>query len=81
MIFKKFDKNNYTQLKTYRSIAFFNTLKKRFEKIIIIKLSHLVEKYQLLFKKHIKDRKFSSIENAIYIILEEIHKAWKIKDN
>ena len=46
-----------------------------------MKLNYLIEKYQLLFKKHTEGRKFSSIENAIYIILEEIHKAWKIKNN
>ena len=74
MILKKLDKNDYIQSKIYRSIAFFNTLKKGFEKIIIMRLNYLIEKYQLLFKKHIKDRKLSSIENAIYIILEKIHK-------
>ena len=39
-----------------------------------MKLNYLIEKYQLLLKKHTKDRKFSLIENVIYIILEEIHK-------
>ena len=75
MVLRKLNKNNYIQSKAYRSIALFNTLEKKFEKIIIIRLSYLIEKYQLLFKKHIKGRKFSLIENAIYIIFEEIHKA------
>ena len=74
MILRKFDKNDYIQSKTYRSIALLNILKKGFEKIIIIRLNYLIEKYQLLFKKHIRDRKLSSIESAIYMILEKIHK-------
>ena len=45
MILRKLDKDDYIQLKTYRSIVLFNTLKKRFEKIIIMRLNYLIEKY------------------------------------
>ena len=75
MILKKSDKDDYIQLKAYRPIALLNTLGKELKKIIIMRLSYLIEKYQLLLKKHTKDRKLSLIENAIYMILEEIHKA------
>ena len=75
MILRKFDKDDYIQLKAYRSIVLFNTLGKGFEKIIIMRFNYLIEKYQLLFKKHTEGRKFSLIENAIHMILEKIHKA------
>ena len=74
MILRKSDKDDYIQSKTYRSITLFNTLKKELKKIIIMRLNYLIEKYQLLLKKHTKSRKFLSIENAIYIILKEIYK-------
>lgn len=45
MILKKFEKNDYIQLKSYRSIVFFNTFEKKFEKIIVIKINYLIKKY------------------------------------
>ena len=45
MILRKFDKNDYIQFKTYRSIVLLNALEKRLEKIIITRLNYLIEKY------------------------------------
>ena len=81
VVLRKPGKADYTQPKSYRPIALLSTLGKGLEKIIATRISYLVETHQLLPKEHTGGRKLSSIENAIHMVLEGVHKAWKSKDN
>ena len=42
-MFIKLGKNNYIQSKSYLSIAFFNIISKRFEKIVVMKINYLIK--------------------------------------
>ena len=81
VVLRKPGKDDYTLPKSYRPIALLSTLGKGLEKIIATRISYLVEKYELLPKEHTGERKLSSIENAIHMVLEGVHKAWKSKDS
>jgi hypothetical protein len=47
---KKSNKNNYTNLKTYKFIAFFNILDKTLKSIIVKRINNLAETHKLLSK-------------------------------
>ncbi len=47
---KKSNKNNYTNLKTYRLIAFFNILEKTLKSIIVRRINNLTKTHKLLFE-------------------------------
>ena len=78
---RKLGKLDYTQLKSYQSIALLSILGKGLEKIIVTRISYLIKIYQLLPKEYTGGRKLFLIKNAIYIVLERVYKAWKFKNN
>ena len=57
MIIKKFNKENYSDLKSYRIISLLNCLNKISEKIITEKLSYFAETTDLLHFDQIDNRK------------------------
>ena len=81
IIFRKIDKNDYMNLKSYRLIVFMSILNKKFEKIIIIKIVHVVEIYDLLFIKYCDDKKFIFFENALHMMIKVVHVIWKFEKN
>ena len=71
---------DYTQVKSYRSIALLNTMGKIFETIMAHRLSYMTEVHQLLPTTHFGGRKVSSTEHAGHHLLERIQKAWNTKN-
>ena len=51
----KLNKENYIVLKTYKLIALLNTLSKALEKLIVIKLIAVAEKYKLLSNEQMRN--------------------------
>ncbi len=54
---KKFNKSNYTNLKAYNFIIFFNTLNKTFKSIIVKRINNLIETHKLLLNTQMNERR------------------------
>jgi hypothetical protein len=78
---KKLDKKNYTNIKTYKSIAFLNTLNKTFESIIARRISDLTKAHDLFFVSQIKKRKNRSCETVLKLLTKQIHIVWNMSKN
>jgi Reverse transcriptase (RNA-dependent DNA polymerase) len=77
IVLHKSNKSNYTNLNAYRSITLENTIDKILENIMIEHINYLCEISNLLSKNHFEDRPGRSTEDAILILSENIHQAWK----
>ena len=77
VVLRKPAKPDYTKSKAYRPIALENTLGKILESVIATLLSYLTEAHELLPKGHYGARPGRSTEDAMMILSERIHKAWK----
>jgi hypothetical protein len=53
---KKFNKSNYTNLKTYKSIILFNTLNKTLKSIIVKYINNLAETHKFFSKTQMSER-------------------------
>ena len=73
IVLRKLGKDNYFELKSYRSIALLSTLRKILKKIIAKRLSDCVEKNALLFLEQISARRDRSIEIALKILINVIY--------
>lgn len=58
-------KDNYTQVKSYRPIALFNTIRKTLKSIFIKKISTLAEIYYLLPKTYFGRKKNALTEYVV----------------
>src|SRR5947207_5807843 len=72
MIIKKFNKDNYSDLKSYKIISLLNCLDKISERIIVEKLSYFAETTNLLHFDQIDNRKQKSAINAVISLLSDI---------
>jgi hypothetical protein len=63
--------------KSYRPISLLATLGKVLEAVVANRISVLVEKHQLLPPNHFGARRRRSCEQALNILIEKIHDAWR----
>jgi hypothetical protein len=77
VVLRKLCKLDYTKPNAYRSIALENILEKVLESIIADLLSYLIEEYQLLSTQYYRGQLDRIIEDAMIVLSERIHKAWK----
>ena len=77
VVLRKPERPDYTIAKAYRPIALESTIGKTFESIMAEIMSYLTEHYQLLPKTHFGGRPGRSTEDAMMILIENIHRAWK----
>ena len=77
MVLRKPNKPNYTKPNAYRSIALENTIGKVLESIMTDHISYLCETFNLLPKNHFGGRPGRTTEDAMLILSESIHQAWK----
>jgi hypothetical protein len=63
--------------KSYRPISLLATLGKALEAVVANRISALVEKHQLLPPNHFGARRRRSCEQALNILIEKIHDAWR----
>ena len=78
IVLRKPGKPDYTKPKAYRPIALENTIGKILESVMADTLSYLTEKYELLPAQHYGERPGRTAEDAMMILSENIHEAWKI---
>lgn len=62
--------------KSYRPIALMNTLGKLLESIVASRISWAVEEHRLLPNTHLGGRRGISVDHAIQLILDRVHRAW-----
>ena len=67
---------DFRQPKSYRPVALLNTLGKVLESIVATRIAWAVEEYGLLPKTHLGGRKGISVDHAIQLILDRVHRAW-----
>ena len=76
---RKPGKPDYTLAKAYRPISLLTTLSKALESVFAERLSFLDEKHGILPKAHFGARKQRSTTDALQLVTEQIHQAWKQK--
>ena len=72
-------KRNYSKPNSWRPISLLSTLGKIMESILAERISYLVETHTLLPSNHFSGRKKRSTEQALIILIERIHDAWRSK--
>jgi len=77
IVLRKPSKPDYTKPGAYRPIALENTMGKVIESVIAEILSYLAETYQLLPPEHFGGRPGRTTEDAMLMLTENIHRAWK----
>jgi hypothetical protein len=70
---KKSKKKNYTNVKTYKSIALLNTLDKVLKSMIARRISDLTKTHDLLFVSQMNERKNRSCETVLKLLTKQIH--------
>ena len=65
IIFRKIDKNDYIDFKSYRFIVFMNILKKNLKKIIITKFVHVVKKKWFIIRRILRKQKIHFFRKRI----------------
>jgi len=79
VVLRKPSRPDYTKVKAYRPIALENTVGKVMESVIAEIISYLTETHELLPPRHYGGRPGRSTEDAMMILSENIHQAWKKK--
>lgn len=74
---KKPGKDDYSQARTWRPISLLSTLGKILEAVIAERISYAVETFGLLPTNHFGARKSRSAEQALLLLQEHIHNAWR----
>jgi hypothetical protein len=77
VVLQKPTKPDYTKLNTYRLITLENTIGKVLESIVADTLSYITEHHELLPQQHFGGRPGRTAEDAMMLISERIHQAWK----
>ncbi len=70
---KKSNKSNYTNLKTYKSIAFFNILNKTLKSIIVKRINNFAKTHKLLFETQMNERRRRACETTLKLLTKQIH--------
>jgi hypothetical protein len=81
IIFKKFNKKDYFDVKTYRFITLLNTLSKILKSIIIRRINSLAKIHDMFFASQMSDRKSRSCETTLKLLIEQIHTVLNMKKN
>ena len=76
IILRKFDKTNYTIVKTYRSIAFLNTLDKMLKNVIATKIFYLMKQHKLLSNIHMSVKRNKFTKSTLKLLTKQIQKIW-----
>ena len=79
MTLRKFEKEFYNILKTYKLIALFNIIDKTFESILINRLVWITKTYELLSNLYLDERKNISSKMTIHTLIKRIHVEWEKK--
>jgi hypothetical protein len=79
IIFKKLNKKNYFDIKTYKFITLLNMLNKTLKSIIIRRINSLAKIHDMLFASQMSDRKSKSCETTLKLFIEQIHTVWNMK--
>jgi hypothetical protein len=79
IVFKKLNKNNYSNVKTYRFIILLNTLSKILKSIIIQRINSLTKIHDMLSISQMSNRKNKSCETTLKLLIEQIHIVWNMK--
>lgn len=80
VVLRKPNKADYTQVKSYRPVALFNTVAKALKSVYARRISYVAEHHGLLPKGHLGGRKITSCESAVHLTLEWIYSAWELPD-
>jgi ribonuclease HI len=80
VVLRKPNKPDYTKPNAYRPIALECTIGKVLESIITELLSYLIETHDLLPANHFGSRPQRTTEDAMMVLSENIHRAWKRKE-
>ncbi len=78
---KKLNKSNYTNLKTYRFIAFFNILDKTLKSIIVKRISNFAKTHKLLLETQMSERRKRACETTLKLFTKQIHIVWNMSKN
>ncbi len=81
IIMKKWNKNNYTDFKTYKFIALLNMIDKTFEFIIVRKVNTFTKIHEMLFATQMKKRRKRICETTLKFFIEQIHMIWNMSKN
>ncbi len=79
IIFKKLNKKNYSNVKTYKFIILLNTLSKILKSIITRRINSLTKTHNMLSISQMSDRKNKSCETALKLLIEQIHIVWNMR--
>jgi hypothetical protein len=79
IVLRKPGKADYTKPKAFRPISLISTISKGLESVIARRLSYITERYKLLPENHFGARPNRSAEQALNLVIERIHHAWKNK--
>lgn len=77
MVLRKPGKKDYGSPRAYRPISLLPTISKGLESIVAARLSYMAERYNLLPNNHFGARKHRSSEQALNVLAECIHQAWR----
>ena len=77
VVLRKPNKPDYWKAKAYRPISLLETVGKGLETVIARRLSYLAEAYRLLPENHFGGRPQRSGEQALNVLIEKIHEAWR----
>jgi hypothetical protein len=78
IVLKKLEKKNYTNVKTYKSIAFLNTFEKVLKSVIARRINDLTKTYDLLFVNQMSERKSRNCETVLKLLTKQIHTIWNM---
>jgi hypothetical protein len=81
IVLKKSRKKNYTNVKTYKSIALLNTLDKVLKSMIARRINDMTKTHDLLFVNQMSERKSRSCETVLKLLTKQIHTIWKMNKN
>jgi hypothetical protein len=75
---KKSRKKNYTNIKTYKSIALLNILDKTLKSIIAQRINDLTKTHDLLSINQMSERRNRSCETTLKLFIEQIYTIWNM---
>jgi hypothetical protein len=78
---KKSNKSNYTNFKTYKFIAFFNTLDKTLKSIIVKRINNFAKTHKLLLETQMSERRERACETTLKLFTKQIHIVWNMSKN
>jgi hypothetical protein len=81
IVLKKFNKKNYSNVKTYRFIILLNTLNKILKSIITRRINNLAKIHDMFSIFQMNDRKNKNCEFVLTLLIEQIHIVWNMKKN